>query len=137
MNTATRRWTYRFIGACTGFAGLVLLIATISAPGPVGYSVGVVIGSGFAFGLLACALKEAVARLSLRRFADGRRARLADNAVPAIAGTPVLVDLRAAPFVAVKRSGVASVTSLTEVHALRRRAARRPSGSARRAPAPR
>jgi hypothetical protein len=125
MNTATQRWTYHFIGACTGVAGLVLLIATITGAGPLGYSVGAVIGCGFAFGVLACGLKEALARLSLQRFADRRGVRRASDAVPAVAATPLHVEREAARLVTVKRHGVAAVTSLTEVQALRLRAARR------------
>ena len=124
MNTATKRWTYHFIGACTGAAGLVLLFATIAATGPLGYSVGAVIGCGFAFGVLAFGLKEAIAHFSLQHLADPRGVRHASDAAPAVA-TPLLVASAAGRLAGVKQSYVAPVTSLTEVDALRRRAARR------------
>jgi hypothetical protein len=125
MNTASRRWTYDLIGACTGIAGVVLLFATVAAAGSLGYSVGAVLGGGFAFGLLACGVKEAIARRS-RRFVDERRAAaLPSDAAPSIAATPLFTNATAVRFGAVRQPGVAAVTSLTEIQALRRRAARR------------
>ena len=125
MNTASRRWTYDLIGACTGIAGVVLLVATMVATGSLGYSVGAVVGIGFVFGLLACGLKEAIARRGPPRFVDERDAALPSDAKPTIAATPLFVNAPAARFVAVREPGVAAVTSLTEIQALRLRAARR------------
>jgi hypothetical protein len=125
MNTATRHWTYVSIGVLTGVAGLVLLIAIVAAAGPVGRSVGAIIGGGFAFGLLACALKEALARRSLQRFVRWRDTAVASAAATPVAATPIFVDAKADRSVAVERPSVATVTSLTEIQALRRRSARR------------
>jgi hypothetical protein len=123
MNTATKHWTHDVIGACTGIAGLALLVATVAAGGAIGLGVGAVIGGGFAFGVLACGVKEAVARRGDRR-AEAREAPFARYA-PASAIVPMPhFDATASEFDATGQPGFAPITSLTEVQALRQRAAR-------------
>jgi len=122
MNIETRRWTYPAIGALTGIAGIGLLVATVVAAGPFGRSVGSVMGAGFVFGLFAWGLKEAIARRAAAKLAERRGARRAP--VTAIA-TPLRIDATASGVETFRRAGFAPVTSLTEVHALRKRAARR------------
>jgi len=125
MNTETKRWTYPAIGALTGLAGAVLLIATVFATGPFGNGVGSVMGAGFVFGLLGCALKEIVARRASMKLAAQRGRRRAQ--VTAIA-TPRLIDATHSRADTLRRTGFAPVTSLTEIQALRERAARRREG---------
>jgi hypothetical protein len=125
MNAPAKHWTHDAIGACTGIAGLALLVATVAAGGPIGLGIGAVIGGGFAFGVLACGLKEAAARRSNRHRVEARVA-LAASYVPASAIVPMphFVDATASEFDAARRSGFAPVTSLTEVQARRQRSAR-------------
>jgi hypothetical protein len=125
MNAPAKHWTHDAIGACTGIAGLALLVATVAAGDPIGLGVGAVIGGGFAFGVLACGLKETLARRSDRRRAEGREALVASH-VPAsaIVATPLFMDATASEFDVGRQRGFAPVTSLTEVQVLRQRAAR-------------
>jgi hypothetical protein len=122
MNTETKRWTYGAIGALTGLAGAVLLIATVVATGPFGNGVGSVMGAGFVFGLLGCGLKQIVARRAAIKLVAQRGRRRAN--ATAIA-TPLLIDATASGAETLRRAGFAPVTSLTEIQALRERAARR------------
>jgi len=124
MNTATKHWTHDVIGACTGIAGLALLVATVAAGGAMGLGVGAVIGGGFAFGVLACGVKEAVARRGDRRSVEAREAPFVSCA-PASAIVPMPhFDATASEFDATGQPGFAPITSLTEVQVLRQRAAR-------------
>ncbi len=125
MDAPAKHWTHDAIGACTAIAGVALLIATVAAGDPIGRGVGTLIGGGFAFGLLACGLKEAVARYSNRRRSEARGALVASDA-PArvIAATPLFIDATASEFDSGAQPGFARVTSLTEVQVLRQRAAR-------------
>jgi hypothetical protein len=125
MNAPARHWTHDAIGACTGIAGLALLVATVAAGGPIGLGIGAVIGGGFAFGVLACGLKEAAARRSNRHRVEVREALAASN-VPASAIVPMphFVDATASEFDAARQPGFAPVTSLTEVQVLRQRTGR-------------
>jgi hypothetical protein len=125
MNAPAKHWTHNAIGACTGIAGLALLVATVAAGGPMGLGIGAVIGGGFAFGVLACGLKEAAARRSNRHRAEARAA-LAASYVPAsaIVSMPHFIDATASEFDAARQPGFAPVTSLTEVQVLRQRSAR-------------
>jgi hypothetical protein len=125
MNAPSKHWTHDAIGACTGIAGLALLVATVAAGDPIGLGVGAVIGGGFAFGVLACGLKEATSRRSDRRRTEAREAPVASY-VPAsgIVAIPLLIDATASESGAPRQPGFAPVTSLTEVQVLRQRAAR-------------
>ena len=125
MNVPAKHWTHDAIGACTGIAGLALLVATVAAGGPIGLGIGAVIGGGFAFGVLACGLKEAAAHRSNRRRVEVREA-LATSYVPASAIVPMphFVDATASEFDAARQPGFAPVTSLTEVQVLRQRTGR-------------
>jgi hypothetical protein len=125
MNAPAKHWTHDAIGACTGIAGLALLVATVAAGGPLGLGIGAVIGGGFVFGVLACALKEAAARRSNRHRVEVREA-LAASYVPASAIVPMphFVDATASEFDAARQPGFAPVTSLTEVQVLRQRTGR-------------
>jgi hypothetical protein len=125
MNAPAKHWTHDAIGACTGIAGLALLVATVAAGGPIGLGIGAVIGGGFAFGVLACGLKEAAARRSNRHRVEVREALAASN-VPASAIVPMphFVDATASEFDAARQPGFAPVTSLTEVQVLRQRTGR-------------
>jgi hypothetical protein len=80
MNAPAKHRTHDAIGACTGMAGLALLVATVAAGNPIGLGVGAVVGGGFAFGVLACGLKEIVARRSNKRRAEAREALVASYA---------------------------------------------------------
>ena len=125
MNAPAKHWTHEAIGACTGIAGLALLVATVAAGGPMGLGIGAVIGGGFAFGVLACGLKEAAAHRS-NRHRVAARAALAANYVPASAIVPMphFIDATASEFDVARQPGFAPVTSLTEVQVLRQRSAR-------------
>jgi len=125
MNAPAKHWTHDAIGASTGIAGFALLVATVAAGDPIGLGVGAVIGGGFAFGVLACGLKEAISRRSDRRRTEAREAPVASY-VPAsgIVAIPLHIDATASEFGATRQPGFAPVTSLTEVQALRQRAAR-------------
>jgi hypothetical protein len=122
MNAPAKHWTHDAIGACTGIAGLALLVATVAAGGPLGLGIGALIGGGFAFGVLACGLKEAAARRSNRH----RVVAPAASYVPASAIVPMphFIDATASEFDAARQPGFAPVTSLTEVQVLRQRSAR-------------
>jgi hypothetical protein len=124
MNSAIKLRTYRAVGACTGIAGLLLLVAVIAGAGPLGQSVGIVTGGGFAFGLLACAIKEVLARRGRRAFAAVRPAQAAIAAAQAAARRARVLDATA-QGVPARRHRPAAITSLTEVQALRQRALRR------------
>ena len=125
MNAPAKHWTHDAIGACTGIAGLALLVAIVAAGGPIGLGVGAMIGGGFAFGVLACGLKEAAARRGDRRRAEAREALAASYApASAIVATPLFIDATASELDAGEQPGFAPVTSLTEVQVLRQRAAR-------------
>ena len=121
MNTATKHWTHDVIGACTGIAGLALLVATVAAGGAIGLGVGAVIGGGFAFGVLACGVKEAVARRGDWRSVEAPFASCAPAS--AIVAMPHF-DATASEFDATGQPGFAPITSLTEVQVRRQRAAR-------------
>jgi hypothetical protein len=125
MNAPAKHWTHDAIGACTGIAGLALLVATVAAGGPIGLGIGAMIGGGFAFGVLACGLKEAAARRSNRHRVEVREAPAASY-VPASAIVPMphFVDATASEFDAARQPGFAPVTSLTEVQVLRQRTGR-------------
>ena len=125
MNAPAKHWTHDAIGVCTGIAGVALLIATVAAGNPIGLGIGAVIGGGFAFGVLACGLKEAAARRSNRHRVEARVA-LAATYVPASAIVPMphFVDATASEFDAARQPAFAPVTSLTEVQILRQRTAR-------------
>jgi hypothetical protein len=125
MSAPAKHRAHDAIGACTGIAGVALLIATVAAGDPIGLGVGAVVGGGFAFGVLACGLKEVVARRSSRRRTEASEA-LAASYVPAsaIVAMPVFIDATASAFDASMQPGFAPVTSLTEVQVLRPRAAR-------------
>ena len=125
MNAPAKHWTHEAIGACTGIAGVALLVATVAAGGPMGLGIGAMIGGGLAFGVLACGLKEAAARRS-NRHRVAARAALAANYVPASAIVPMphFIDATASEFDASRQPGFAPVTSLTEVQVLRQRSAR-------------
>jgi hypothetical protein len=124
MNAPTRHWTHNVIGAGTAIAGVVLLVATIAAGDAIGFSVGAIIGGGFAFGVLACGMKEALARRSYERRADAREARFASCAPASAIPMPHFVAATASELDAASQPGFAPVTSLTEVQALRQRALR-------------
>ena len=125
MSAPAKHRTHDAIDACTGIAGLALLIATVTAGNPVGLAVGAVVGGGFAFGVIACGLKEVVARRSNKRRFEAREA-LGASYVPAsaIVAMPPFIDATASDFDASTQPGFAPVTSLTEVQVLRQRAAR-------------
>jgi hypothetical protein len=125
MNAPAKHWTHDAIGACTGIAGLALLVAIVAAGGPIGLGIGAVIGGGFVFGMLACGLKEAAARRSNRHRVEARAA-LAASYVPAppIVAIPLFIDATASELDAARQPGFAPVMSLTEVQVLRQRAAR-------------
>jgi hypothetical protein len=126
MNTATKHWAHDAIGVCTGIAGLALLIASVAAGDAIGLGVGAVIGGGFAFGVLACGVKEGVARRGdRRRSAEAREARFPSYApASAIVPVPHFVDATASEFDATRQPCFTPVTSLTEVQVLRQRLAR-------------
>lgn len=127
MNAPAKHWTHDAIGACTGIAGLALLVATVAAGGPIGLGIGAVIGGGFAFGVLACGLKEAAARRSNRHRVEARAAQAASYVpAPPIVAIPLFIDATASELdaAAVGQPGFAPVTSLTEAQALRQRPAR-------------
>ncbi|HEX9278818.1 MAG TPA: hypothetical protein VGA51_20785 [Casimicrobiaceae bacterium] len=125
MNTATKHWTHDAIGACTGIAGLALLVAIVAAGDAIGLGVGAMIGGGCAFGVLACGLKETVARRSDRSSAEAREALFSSDApASAIVPMPHFFDATASEFDAARQPGFAPVTSLTEIQVLRQRAAR-------------
>ena len=125
MSAPAKHRTHDAIGAFTGIAGLALLVAPVAAGHPIGFGVGAVVGGGFAFGVLACGLKEIVARRSNRRRTEAREALVASY-VPAsaIVAMPPFIDATASAFDASTQPGFAPVTSLTEVQVLRQRAAR-------------
>jgi hypothetical protein len=125
MNAPAKHWTHGAIGACTGIAGLALLVATVAAGGPIGLGIGAVIGGGFAFGVLACGLKEAAARRNNRHRAEARAALAASYvAASPIVPMPHFVDATASEFDTPRQPGFAPVASLTEVQVLRQRSAR-------------
>jgi hypothetical protein len=125
MNAPAKHWTHDAIGACTGMAGFALLVATVAAGNPIGLAVAAVVGGGFAFGVLACGLKEVVARRSNKRRAEAREALVASYApASAIVAVPLFIDATASEFDASTQPGFAPVTSLAEVHVLRQRTAR-------------
>lgn len=125
MNAPAKHWTHDAIGACTGIAGLALLVATVAAGDPIGLGVGAVIGGGIAFGVLACAVKEALAHRSAKSHAASREPRVAGYApASAVVAMPLFIDATASEFDARRQPGFAPVTSLTEVQVLRQRAAR-------------
>jgi hypothetical protein len=125
MKALPKHWTHDAIGVCTGIAGLALLIATVAAGDAIGLGVGAVIGGSCAFGVLACGLKEAVARRGDRRSAEAREAPLSSYApASVIVPLPHFVDATASDFDAARQPGFAPVTSLTEAQVLRQRAMR-------------
>ena len=125
MKALAKHWTHVAIGVSIGIAGLALLIAVVSAGDAIGLGVGAMIGGSCAFGVLACGLKEAVARRGDRRSAEAREAPLSSHApAPAIVPMPYFVDATASDFDAARQSGFAPVTSLTEAQVLRQRAKR-------------
>ena len=125
MKALAKHRTHDAIGVCTGIAGLALLIAIVSAGDAIGLGVGAMIGGGCVFGVLACGLKETVARLNDRRSAEAREAPLPSHApAPAILPRPHFVDATASDFDAARQPGFARVTSLTEAQVLRHRAKR-------------
>jgi len=127
MNAPAKHWTHDAIGACTGIAGLALLVAIVAAGGPIGLGIGAVIGGGFSFGVLACGLKEAAARRSNRHRVEARAALAASYApAPPIVAIPLFIDATASELdaAAVAQPGFAPVTSLTEVQVLLQRTAR-------------
>jgi hypothetical protein len=123
MKAPAKHWTHDAIGACTGIAGLALLVAIVAAGGPIGLGIGAVIGGGFVFGVLACGLKATAARRSNRGRAEAREA-LAVSHVPApIVAIPLFIDATASEWDAGEQTGFAPV-SPTEIQVLRQRAAR-------------
>ena len=125
MKALAKHRTHDAIGVCTGIAALALLIAIVSAGDAIGLGVGALIGGSCAFGVLACGLKETVARLNDRRSAEAREAPLPSHApAPAILPRPHFVDATASDFDAARQPGFALVTSLTESLVLRHRAKR-------------
>ena len=121
MKALPKHWTHD----ATGIAGLALLIAIVSAGDAIGLGVGALIGGSCAFGVLACGLKEAVARRGDRRSAEAREAPLSSHApAPAIVPMPYFVDAMASDFDAARQAGFAPITSLTEAQVLRQRAMR-------------
>ena len=122
MNALAKHLMHDAIGVCTGIAGLALLVAIVAAGDAIGLGVGAMIGGSCAFGVLACGLKETVARRSDRRSAE---APLPSHApAPAVLPRPHFVDATASDFDAARQPGFALVTSLTEAQVLRHRAKR-------------
>ncbi len=125
MNALAKHLMHDAIGVCTGIAGLALLVAIVAADDAIGLGVGAMIGGSCAFGMLACGLKEAVARRGDRRRAEAREAPLSSHApASAIVPMPHFVDAMASDFDAARQAGFVPVTSLTEVQVLRQRAVR-------------
>ena len=125
MSAPAKHRTHDAIGACTGIAGVALLIATVAAGDPIGLGVGAVVGGGFAFGVLACGLKEAVERRSDRLSAEARAAALSSyGPASVIVPMPYFVDAMASDLDAARQAGFAPVTSLTEAQVMRQRALR-------------
>ena len=124
MNAPAKHWTHDAIGACTGIAGLALLVAIVAAGGPIGLGIGTVIGGGFVFGVLACGLKETAARRSNRRRAEVREALAASHVPAPLVAIPVFIDATASQLDAGEETGFAPVASLTEIQVLRQRAGR-------------
>jgi len=113
------------IGVCTGIAGLALLVAIVAAGDAIGLGVGAMIGGSCAFGVLACGLKEAVARRGDRRSAEALEAPLSSyGPASVIVLLPRFVDATASDSDAARQPGFAPVTSLTEAQVLRQRAMR-------------
>src|SRR2546430_8511003 len=93
MKALTNHWTDDAIGVWTGIAELALLMAIVSAGDAIGLGVGALIGGSCAFGVLACGLKETVARRSDRRGAQPREAPLPSHTpASAILPRPHFVD---------------------------------------------
>ena len=125
MKALAKHWAHDAIGVCTGIAGLALLIAIVSTGDAIGLGVGALIGGSCAFGVLACGLKQTVARRSHRRSAEASEAPLPSHAPPpAIFPSPHFVGATASDFDAARQPGFARVTSLTEAQVLRQRAMR-------------
>ena len=99
MKALAKHWTHVAIGVSIGIAGLALLIAVVSAGDAIGLGVGAMIGGGCAFGVLACGLKETVARRSHRRSAKAREApRPSPAPAPVVVPRPHFVDATASEF---------------------------------------
>ena len=125
MNALAKHLMHDAIGVCTGIAGLALLVAIVAAGDAIALGVGAMIGGSCAFGVLACGLKETVARRSHRRSAKAREApRPSPAPAPVVVPRPHFVDATASDFDAARQSGFAPVTSLTEAQVLRQRAKR-------------
>ena len=125
MKALAKHWTHVAIGVSIGIAGLALLIAVVFVGDAIGLGVGAMIGGGCAFGVLACGLKETIARRGERRRAEAREAPFSSHAPPpAIFPSPHFVGATASDFDAARQPGFARVTSLTEAQVLRQRAKR-------------
>ena len=125
MKALAKHWTHVAIGVSIGIAGLALLIAVVFVGDAIGLGVGAMIGGGCAFGVLACGLKETIARRGERRRAEAREAPFSSHAPAwAIVPMPHFVDATASDSDAARQAGFAPVTSLTEAQVLRQRAMR-------------
>ena len=120
MNMLSKQRLPDLIGAAAGAVGLALLAVVAGSGDAIGHSVGALIGGGFAFGVLGCVWKQAMARR-----ADGHRAALHTMAEPsyaaAILAMPPLADATASEFDERERTSFAPVVSLTEAQLDRQR----------------
>lgn len=125
MTTLSRNRLFGAIGVCAVVAGIALLAAVVASGDAIGRSVGTLIGGGFAFGVLGCGLKEALAR---RRAEYDAASRAAENHAwtpAAIVAMPPVADATASEFDDVEQPAFAAVLSLTEAQVERQRAEQR------------
>jgi hypothetical protein len=121
MKTLLRNRLIGVIGACGVIAGVALLLTVAASGDAIGRSVGALIGGGFAFGVLGCGVKQALARRGGYQLA----ASVGYAAPATIVAMPPATDATASEFDEIGRPAFAPVLSLTEAQVERQLAERR------------
>src|SRR5271169_5976660 len=100
MNMLSKKWIPDVIGACAGLAGLALLAVVAGSGDAIGHSVAILIGGGFAFGVLGCVWKQTVSRRGDRRQAALPAITQPSHALASasIVAMPPLADATASEF---------------------------------------
>ncbi len=123
MNMQSKQWLPDLIGACASLVGLALLVVVARSGNAMGYSVGALIGGGFAFGVLGCVAKEVVTWRGDRRQAALRAMSRPSHALvsASFVAMPPLVDATGSEFDVGQPPAFAPVLSLTEAQVERQR----------------
>lgn len=126
MTTLSKKWLPSAFGIGAVIAGLALLVAVAASGDAIGRSVTVLIGAGFAFGVLACVVKETVARRGSAHYAAPRAGSAASHVSTSatIVAMPPAADATASEFDETEGPAFAPVVSLTEAQVERQRAER-------------